>query len=74
MHSKSGAARRIANKRFSDKTIMSKTQSDSNLVANKNFSIEDDDDFVDISELPPVPQKVAAKMPPKLFPKQKINR
>ena len=60
---------------------MVKTLSESDLTVRKDQSSsrnpfadsdEDDDDFVDISDLPPVPQKLS--LPPPLFPKQRINR
>ena len=58
---------------------MVKTLSESDLTERKNprprnpfADSDEDDDFVDISDLPPVPQKLS--LPPPLFPKQRINR
>ena len=61
-----GTKRKIASRRKPAKYV---TQSETDL---RRFSnTDEDDDFVDISELPPIPQKIAK---PQIFPKQKINK
>ena len=60
--------RKIASRRKPAKYF---TQSDTELHKRLSGS-ESDDDFVDVSELPPLPSKSHPK--PALFPKQKINK
>ena len=62
-----GTKRKIASRRKPAKYV---TQSETDLRRFSNTD-EDEDDFVDISKLPPLPQKIAK---PQIFPKQKINK
>ena len=62
--------RKIASRRKPAKYF---TKSDTDL--HKRLSSDSEEDFVDVSELPPLPSKSSNQIkPPLLFPKQKINK
>ena len=77
---KSAVARKIALQKQSQLQHEVNSQSDtdlSNMLSKKRNPFADsdessEDDLVDISDLPPIPQKSSEK--PKLHPKQKINK